>query len=340
MLYSKEFKMIITYSSNSKSEIKREKVKKPDSIPSDAVWIDVMNPTEAEKKLLHDSFGVNIQSRNALDKTEVSNPFYNEDSAYYMTVTTIYYSKEGYLDGTPLTFILKDNRIITLRYTEPLFFTNCEAALRRKPELCQGPEYILGEIIHSLVNTIADLLETTGNNLDQLLNSVFENPYKYNFKNKRHSADYYEKTIQTIGNVGNVISKNRESLLSINRLLIFYNQIDHAQGMTKREHRQQFDHLASEVHSLGGYAAFISQRHMFLLDATLGLLGVEQNKIIKVFTVAAAVFMPPTMIASIYGMNFDNMPELHWEYSYPIALGLIVLSAILPYIYFKIKNLL
>ena len=122
----------------------------------------------SRKKLLHDSFGVNIQSRNALDKTEVSNPFYNEDSAYYMTVTTIYYSKEGYLDGTPLTFILKDNRIITLRYTEPLFFTNCEAALRRKPELCQGPEYILGEIIHSLVNTIADLLETTGNNLDQL----------------------------------------------------------------------------------------------------------------------------------------------------------------------------
>ena len=332
--------MIITYSIISKSEVKREKLKAGSSIPSSAVWIDVMNPTEEEKKLLHRTFEVDIQSRNALDKTEVSHPFYNENGACYMTVTTLYHNNDGYLDGTPLTCILKDNIVITLRYTQPLFFNNCEASLIRKPELCERPESILGEIINSSVNTIADLLETTGNNLDNLLNSVFENPYKYKSKNKRNSADYYEKTIQTIGREGNVISKNRESLLSISRLLIFYNQTDVSDNITKREHRKQFHHLASEVHSLGGYATFISQRHMFLLDATLGLLGVEQNKIIKVFTVAAAVFMPPTMIASIYGMNFDNMPELHFSYSYPIALGFILLSAILPYIYFKIKNLL
>lgn len=316
--------------------VKRSKLKAGGTIPHEAVWIDLMNPSAEEKKLVHDQLNVNIQSRNALDKTEVSNPFYNEDDAYYMTVTTLYHNNEGYLDGTPLTCILKDECIITLRYSQPIFFANCETGLMRRPELCSKPEVILGEIIHSSVNAIADLLESTGNDLDSLLNSVFENPY--NNKNKRHSADYYGNAIQSIGRIGNVISKNRESLLSFNRLLIFYNQIENTPHITKREHRQRFHHLASEVHSLGSYATFISQRHVFLLDATLGLLGVEQNKIIKVFTVAAAVFMPPTMIASIYGMNFDKMPELHWDYSYPIALGFIVLSAILPYIYFRIKR--
>jgi len=327
--------MIIIYSVIDKA-VKRVKLKAGAVIPSDAVWIDVMNPSAEEKKQIQDQLNVNIQSRNALDKTEVSNPFYNEDSAYYMTVTTLCHNNEGYLDGTPLTFILKDNHLITLRYTQPIFFLNCEASLMRRPELCSKPEVILGEIIHSSVNSIADLLEITGNELDNLLNNVFENPYKS--KVKRHTADYYGDAIQNIGRVGNVISKNRESLLSFNRLLIFYNQIENTPHITKREHRQRFHHLASEVHSLGSYATFISQRHVFLLEATLGLLGVEQNKIIKVFTVAAAAFMPPTMIASIYGMNFDNMPELHWEYSYPIALGLIFLSAIFPYIYFKIKK--
>lgn len=327
--------MIIVYTI-ANNAVECVKLKPGGIIPHDAVWIDVMDPSSKEKDLLNEQLNVQIQSRNALDKTEVSNPFYNEDEAYYMTVTTLYNNKDGYLDGTPLTFILKDQYIITLRYNQPTFFANCEGAVMRRPELSSKPEVVLGEIIHSSVNAIADMLEITGNKLDKLLNGVFENPYSS--KSKRHSADYYGDAIQEIGRIGNVISKNRESLLSFNRLLLFYNQIENTPHMAAREHRQRFHHLASEVHSLSSYATFISQRHVFLLDATLGLLGVEQNKIIKVFTVAAAAFMPPTMIASIYGMNFDNMPELHWEYSYPIALAVITLSAIFPYIYFKIKR--
>jgi magnesium transporter len=319
------------------NNVKRVKYKTSEGqFPDDVVWIDLMNPSSIEKSFLQSELGVNIQSRNALDKTEVSNPFYNEGGAYYMTVTTLCRNEEGYLDGTPLTFILKNKFIISLRYTQPTFFPICEASLMKRPDLCIQPEVILGEIINSAVNSLAEILEVTGNKLDRLLNHVFENPY--GSKTVRHSADYYGDTIKNIGRIGNVISKNRESIMSFNRLLIFYNQIETPNLLASREHRQRFHHLASEVHSLSSYATFISQRHMFLLDATLGLLDVEQNKIIKVFTVAAAAFMPPTMIASIYGMNFDNMPELHWKYSYPIALAVIILSAIFPYIYFKMKK--
>jgi magnesium transporter len=112
--------------------------------------------------------------------------------------------------------------------------------------------------------------------------------------------------------------------------------MDNGKYMQKKEQRNKFKNLFREVHSLNEYVNFLSQRNSFLLDATLGMISVEQNKIIKVFTVAAAVFMPPTLIASIYGMNFAKMPELSWDLGYPMAIVMMLISAILPYLYFRL----
>ena len=121
-------------------------------------------------------------------------------------------------------------------------------------------------------------------------------------------------------------------------MTIYFSQIDNARYMNKKDSRLRIKHISRQISSLSEYANFLSQRSSFLLDATLGMISVEQNIIIKVFTVAAAVFMPPTLIASIYGMNFDSMPELHLRFGYPMMLLLIIISAILPYLYFKKKG--
>lgn len=157
-------------------------------------------------------------------------------------------------------------------------------------------------------------------------------------KNKKITASYYNDIIKEIGREGNSISKNRESLVSISRMLIYFIQIEDSEFINKREYRSRLKHLNREIHSMNEYANFLSQRNSFLLDATLGMISVEQNLIIKIFTIASVVFMPPTLIASIYGMNFANMPELNFSWGYHAAIIGMLLSAIIPYIFFKIKD--
>ena len=137
------------------------------------------------------------------------------------------------------------------------------------------------------------------------------------------------------GKKGDVLTLARESLVSINRLVTFHQSSGTDDQKAARERRQELKVLQRDTIALSDHAAFLSDKITFLLDATLGLINLEQNQIIKIFSVAAVVFLPPTLVASIYGMNFDFMPELDWPFGYPFALGLMFLSALLPYLFFK-----
>jgi magnesium transporter len=139
--------------------------------------------------------------------------------------------------------------------------------------------------------------------------------------------------MERIGRNGDLLSKARESLVSLTRLLAFVQQSTQVQ--MSQDVRGRFRNVSRDATALSDHASFVSNKINFLLDATLGLINIEQNAIIKIFSVAAVVFLPPTLIASIYGMNFHHMPELGWEGGYPWALGLMVVSAVLPYVYFK-----
>ena len=149
---------------------------------------------------------------------------------------------------------------------------------------------------------------------------------------RKYGPEFYEQ----IGRKGDMLTMARESLLTIVRLTSFHQ----ASGNSKqaRDLRQELKILQRDASALSDHASFLSNKINFLLDATLGLINLEQNQIIKIFSVAAVVFLPPTLVASIYGMNYDIMPELHWSYGYPFALGLMILSAIFPYLFFKRKG--
>jgi magnesium transporter len=132
----------------------------------------------------------------------------------------------------------------------------------------------------------------------------------------------------------------RESLVSIGRMGAYMSAVLDAMKQAKemKDHRARLKILQRDIASLTDHSSFLSSKINFLLDAVLGLINIEQAGIIKIFSVAAVVFLPPTLVASIYGMNFRVMPELEWTYGYPFAIGLMVLSALLPWLYFKRKG--
>ncbi len=345
--------MIIAYVFSPKTGVKKVEIGIGDTIPKNTVWIDLFEPSIEEEKLIEKALKIDTPTREEIDKIEVMSPFYKEDDAYYMTVTALNKPDKDHVEGAAIIFILHPKGLITLRHSRLKAFSYFSTRAMRYPNMCTNPDVVLEGLVESIVHSIADVLEKTGNEIDQLLIDVFEKPSDIKARNKGKRAKakpdsgnaspekpglYYTNIIKRVGRTGNLISKIRESLVSIHRMLIFFGQIDDSRFLSKKEQRTRFRNLTREMHSLTEYANFLAQRNSFLLDATLGMINVEQNMIIKVFTVAAAVFLPPTLIASIYGMNFKDMPELGWSLGYPFTLLLIILSAILPYYYFKRKG--
>jgi len=326
--------MIIGYVLNDNSTVTQITINPEDGHTiSNIIWIDLFQPTPKEEKWVSTYYSIKIPSMKEMDKIEVLSPFYKEKDAHYMTATTLEQARDHYCGGVALTFILTNSCLITLRYTESSVLKNCATYVIRHPELCALPEVTLISIVDGLINSIAEVLERAGNELDSLLRTLFENP---DDKRAQHSGRHNE-IMRGTGRTGNLISKNRESLVSINRLLIYFSQIDKEYG-GKNDAKLRLRHLSMEIYSLNEYANFLSQRNAFLLDAVLGMIQVEQNMIIKMLTVGAAAFMPPTLISSMYGMNFHNMPGLDWELGYPLALLSIVISALVAYLIFKKKG--
>jgi magnesium transporter len=186
------------------------------------------------------------------------------------------------------------------------------------------------DLLDAVIDRAADILERIGAEVDQVSHDIFE-------PEEGQTDRSYNQILKTIGRKGDLASKVRESLVSIGRLLLYLaNEADSMRWA--KEPRAQLRGMQRDVHSLSDHAAYLSNKIQFLLDAMLGVVTIEQNNIIKIFSVAAVALMPPTLIASIYGMNFHHMPELDWKWGYPIAIVLMVAAAALPYFFFKWKK--
>jgi magnesium transporter len=176
---------------------------------------------------------------------------------------------------------------------------------------------------------LADFIERVQVEVGTLSQSIFGMRGSTASRQRRFDA-----LLRSIGRAGEITSLARESAYSLGRLLTF---LSHAANERKDDKlvKERIRTAARDVHSLTDHVSFLSSKIVFLLDATLGMVSIQQNDVIKIVSVAAVVFLPPTLIASVYGMNFEHMPELHWLIGYPFALSLMVLSALLPYLYFR-----
>ncbi|MBA4227969.1 MAG: magnesium transporter [Hyphomonas sp.] len=305
-----------------------------------AVWVDMLRPDRDEETAVERALGIDVPTIEEMSEIEVSSRLYTEDGATFMTAMMLSHTDADNVLLSPITFILKGEQLITVRYAEPrsidAFIVRCQ---KNATYTADG---VVTGLLEGLIERIGDVLERTGHELDSLSDNIFAiNAPKVmggepaeTKKPAKPKPRNYQAVLQQIGRKGDLLSKARESLISFQRLLTFGVEIA-ASRKPGKEYEGRIRTLSRDVQSLSDHTTFLTQKINFLLDATLGMINIEQTGIIKIFSVAAVVFLPPTLIASIYGMNFEYMPELSWPYGYPMAIGLMILSAIVPYQFFK-----
>jgi magnesium transporter len=312
-------------------------------VPEDCIWLDLVEPSAEEEAAVEAALGIDIPTREELAEIEASSRLYQEDGAAFMTANLIRRGDNDQPESSPVTFIIKGNTLITIRYHHPQAFP---AYVKRamKPQTTAMTGWgVLISLLEAVVDRAADHLERVGQIVDETSKKTFGSGRTLGGTVKRTSRRKgvnLQELIENIGEEGDFTSKMRESLVSIGRVVAFMQAIIDQMRDSKamKENRARIKILQRDIISLTDHATFLNGKIAFLLDAVLGLINIEQNGIIKIFSVAAVVFLPPTLVASIYGMNFVHMPELNWDYGYPMAIGMMIASAILPFLYFKRKG--
>ncbi|KTC99823.1 magnesium transporter CorA family protein [Legionella erythra] len=295
-----------------------------------AVWLDLMNLTVEEERLLEDFFQINIPTKTEVEEIELSSRLYAENGTLFMTATMVAKSESPEVQTDVVTFILNERILMTLRYGELYAFSLFKSRLPQynKPT---APVLLIG-LFEAAVDRLADILEKISHAFDKTSALIFRQTERIG----SGEEITYKQIIAMIGAHGDLGTKVRESLMSFTRLISFLSQAENIK--LSGDMKSILATIGKDVNSLSDYSAFLSTKFNFLHDATLGMITLEQNNIIKSFTVAAVLFLPPTLIASIYGMNFRHIPELDWYIGYPLAILLMVFSAWLPFFYFKRKK--
>ncbi|WJR69412.1 magnesium transporter CorA family protein [Neorhizobium sp. CSC1952] len=299
-------------------------------LPGDVVWIDLVEPTPQEDSYVEGLVGIQVPTRDDLKDIEPSSRLYIEKDSVFMTASLVWRADGNDPQLTDVAFILSGNRLITVRYAEPKSFQLFIAALGRVPEEARDGVTLLGRLLETIADRTAEILERTVDRVDTLSTHIFRD------RDRRRPPKFLEGKLADIAEQHRLIGKVRDSLGSLSRLLTFLMNVpmvnrDEADGSLCRT-------VAHDVETLSEHAAFVAGNIAFLLDASLGLINVEQNTIIKIFSIASVVFLPPTLVASIYGMNFHFMPELDWHLGYPFAIVAMILSAIIPFFIFRWKG--
>ncbi|AWM87814.1 magnesium/cobalt transporter CorA [Microvirga sp. 17 mud 1-3] len=317
----------------SKTESLERHILRPgEIIPDDALWIDLIEPTRDEDRLVEQHLAIEIPTREEMADIEPSEILYRENNARYMTARVLCNSDSETPKLIDVSFILTERALVTVRYGEPRSFAMF-AARAIKPGGCRPqPEAVLDGLIEAVIDRAAEILAQIGSRIDRLSQSIFENERM----GSRRAASF-RAALKSIGRKGDIISNVRESMVTVERLLLFLSA-SMPRPQKSKDFQAEWRTAIRDVQSIEEHATFLSNKLQFLLDATLGLVTIEQNDIIKLFSVVSVIFLPPTLVASIYGMNFQIMPELHWEFGYPLAIILIVVAAILPYVFFRWKR--
>jgi len=299
-----------------------------------AVWIDLLHPTMAEEHAVQTALRVEVPTREEMQEIESSSRLYKEGDDLFLTANFLYGMDVGEFGSTAITFVLTNTTLITVRYATPKAFPTFAARCQKAPMMLHSPDGVMLHLFEQIVDRLADILERIGGDMDRASTKSFQAARGDMKVNQRSAA--LKDVLITLGQVGEVTTRASETLLGLNRILTFVG----AEKSTaiRKENQGTIKTLVRDVRSLVEHANFLNSRATFLLDAVLGIINVEQNGIIKTFTVVSVALMPPTLIASVYGMNFQHMPELEWAIGYPLAILLMICTGVLPVLYFKQKG--
>lgn len=301
-------------------------------IPPGAIWIDMVEPTSDEDQKVEGYIGSKVSSRSDPDFAEPSESYYAENGVRYLRACVVS-EAESTPDVIGVTFILSPKALVTVRYDPGDAFELFGQRLGKIPMKALHPDAVAVGLVNTIVDRSARALNKVGVELDSIASRAF----RARSVDQGARSRIYSATLDALGREDEKISNLRESLVEIERLLLFLMSEGRSADAPKPV-REATKSALRDLQSLEQDASFKAQKVQFLLDATLGFINLAQNDIIKLFSVLAVIFMPPTMIASIYGMNFKVMPELEWPWGYPAALILMALVAVGPYLFFRWKK--
>jgi len=290
------------------------------------IWIDLARAGPADLARVSGRLGIDLPTREDQEEIEQSSRLYFEDGVPVMTVLLPALSDTGDMIVGPVSFLLFPDRLVTLRSHDPKPFASFPPNAAQTGQGCASPETVLHGLLEEIIDRLADITEQTGRDIDTVSRHVFATD--------RLTTEDYRAALRAIGHNERKVMHLRECLTTLDRMLGFLMPVLDARKSTKGL-RMLLKGQYRDVRTISEQTVYLQQKTAFLLDAALGLIGIDQNAIIKIFSVAAVAFLPPTLVASIYGMNFAHMPELAWYYGYPLGLGLMLTSALLPLWYFR-----
>jgi magnesium transporter len=308
------------------------------ALPADVVWVDLFNGDAAEVAFIERATGLHVPTLTDLSEIESSSRLRVEKGALYLSTPIVFRTKFGEFHTTSVGFVLTRDLLMTIRFADlKVFSTFAESASKAGTAHHSSAGAFVG-LLEAIVDRMADGLEGVGADLDSVSHRIFNMDATRTAARRqpaREDADLRE-ILQSVGRAGDLTSRIRDSLLGFGRMVPYV--VSLGAEWLSAEVKPHLETVRQDIASLNDYDAHLTNKVQLLLDATLGLINVEQNSIIKVLTIVSVVGVPPTLVASMYGMNFKHMPELDWAWGYPYGLALIALSAILPLLWFKLRG--
>ena len=298
---------------------------------ADLVWIDLDNPTREEEKAIEAALGYEVPTPAEMHEIEVSSRIYIEDGAIFMTANLPAHFESEEPELAPVTFVLKSGRLLTVRYHEPRTFRTFVTRAERVDVGCTSGLTVLLGLLEVVVDRVADIIEGVGRDIESLSRTIFRTPSP-----RPGAGPDYSGVLRGLGRQGDLLAGAIDSLVTLERIIAFLSVGTVANA--GKEGRSRLKSAGRDARFLAEHSNALLQKLNFLLDATLGMISIEQNNIIKIFAVLSVVLMPPTLIASVYGMNFQHMPELAETWGYPLALLAMLVAAVLLDAFFKWKR--
>ncbi len=316
-IFAKHNSLVSKYTYNSIDDIEGKNI----------LWLDLLNPSIDEIGAISNIYDIEIPTKEEREEIESSARYWEDKDS--ITINTRFLVKLGHsndLEGNSrdetVTFLLCKSMLFTIRYSEFQVFDDIERRVLASPRNFEDGYDLIAKIFEVRIEKDADMIENFTRDIRSLRKGVFENQFDYN------------EVLGSLSNLQDVSTRLRDSLFDKRRALSALLSSNKPDSDVKRN----ITTIVKDLNSLIDFCVV----NMNALDNIHALfasqINIEQNKIIKLFTVVTVAMMPPTLIGTIYGMNFEHMPELKLTYSYPIVLLVMIISTILPIVYFKKKG--
>lgn len=303
-------------------------------LPSDgdlgaSIWIDLLQPLDTQVRQVN-ALGYDVPTLADMEEIEISNRLYTDKGTLYMTAVLPGILPDGTAASMPVTFILNQTRLVTVRHHTPRPFDTFPARAERSSSGCGTSERVFLGLLEEIVGRLADLSEGVSGIIDRTVTEVLS-------RNRINKGETLETALVTIAQQAELLSRNRLALLSLDRLLT-YHASNGGLHSDIRDSHEVVGALQKDIQSLEVHCDFLTSRINMAVDATMGMISLQQNDQVKLLSVVAALFLPPTLIASIFGMNFKVMPSLGWMFGFPMSLVLMAGSVFLTVIVLKWKR--